>query len=347
MPTFTKRNYPLNCWWVAASAEEVTRKPLCRWLLEQRVVLYRTEEGAAVALEDRCAHRWAPLSQGKLIGDEIACPYHGFRYDTRGSCTHIPTQSQLPSRLKVRSYPVREQGSLVWIWMGDPTSADPALLPDIPWFTDPAYAQIRGYTEVNCNYMVIQENVLDLTHVAYLHADVQYEGWQGALPDVKATDRTVTFTLKVSDVSLAPVQATLMGVEEGERANRTDWGTFASPACTIIGNDIELSAPARRGPGSYNFRGLHCTTPISPHRCHYWWPAAQNYGQQLANFTEFLKPILENIIKQDTDLLEAIQTTIAQDRSGDDAPEFLVASDRAPVEARRILKSMLEAETQR
>jgi len=68
----SKRNYPSNCWWVAATSEEVSRKPISRWLLDQRIALFRTQEGAPVALEDRCAHRWAPLSQGKLIGDEIA-----------------------------------------------------------------------------------------------------------------------------------------------------------------------------------------------------------------------------------------------------------------------------------
>src|SRR5882762_4674878 len=108
MPSFKQRNYPSNCWWVAAPAEDVTRKPICLWLLEQRVVLFRTEGGAIAALEDRCAHRWAPLSEGKVIGDEIACPYHGFRYNTRGACTHIPTQSHVPQRVQVRSYPVRE-----------------------------------------------------------------------------------------------------------------------------------------------------------------------------------------------------------------------------------------------
>jgi phenylpropionate dioxygenase-like ring-hydroxylating dioxygenase large terminal subunit len=182
--TLSMRNYPLNCWWVAGAAAEVTRKPLSRWLLEQRVVLFRTEEGAPVALEDRCAHRWAPLSQGRLIGNEIACPYHGFRYDTLGKCTLVPTQSQVPAALKVRSYPVREHGSFVWIWMGDLERADPALLPDISWFTDPGYLQVRCFGEARCNYMLLQDNVMDLTHIPYIHGDVQFEGWQQGPDDV-------------------------------------------------------------------------------------------------------------------------------------------------------------------
>ena len=121
----SKRNYPLNCWWVAAAADEVTRQPISRWLLEQRVALYRAENGTVVALEDRCAHRWAPLSRGRVIGDEIACPYHGFRYNARGACTLVPTQSHVPGALKVRSYPIREYAGFVWLWMGDAETAAP------------------------------------------------------------------------------------------------------------------------------------------------------------------------------------------------------------------------------
>ena len=344
MPTFTKRNYPLNCWWVAGPAEQVSREPLCRWLLEQRVVFYRTEEGAVVALEDRCAHRWAPLSRGKLIGDEIACPYHGFRYNTRGACTLVPTQSHVPSALKVRSYPVREHGTFVWIWMGDPARADATLLPDIPWFTDPDYLQVRGYNEVSCNYMAIQENLMDLTHVAHLHADAQPEGFQEPPRDVKVTDRSVSFSLLHAGVLIEPLVAAPMGIEAGKKVNRVGWSTFASPACNVSGQDIEDPAPASGKRGRYNLRTTHYTTPISSNRCHYWWALAQDYGHQVPNVAVHLKAGVEAVFKQDIGVLEAIQMTIEQDIRGDTAPEFFVAADRAAVEARRIVKRMLEAE---
>jgi phenylpropionate dioxygenase-like ring-hydroxylating dioxygenase large terminal subunit len=340
----SKRNYPANCWWVAATAQEVTRNPLCRWLLDQRVVLFRTEEGVLAALEDRCAHRWAPLSQGKLIGDEIACPYHGFRYNTRGACTHIPTQSHISPRVQVRAYPVHEHCSFVWIWMGNPDRADPTLLPDIPWFSDRTYIQLRTYTQVRCNYMLLHENVLDLTHLAYVHADVQYKGLQTPPATVQVTDHSVTFIVRNPNVPLAPFQAIAMGTEAGKRVNRVDWGTFASPACHFSGTDTEDPAPLNGRSGRYSLRGLHCATPISPNRCHYWSAVAQDYGHEVTNLKEEFTALLESIIKQDTDVLEAIQMTIDQDMRRDNVPENLVASDRAPVEARRILKKMLEAE---
>jgi phenylpropionate dioxygenase-like ring-hydroxylating dioxygenase large terminal subunit len=340
------RNYPSNCWWVAAMAEEVTRKPLCRWLLENRVVLYRALDGAIVALEDRCAHRWAPLSQGKLIGDEIACPYHGFRYNAHGACTLVPAQAAVPAKLRVRCFPVREYGTFVWIWTGDPDKADPALLPDVPWFTNPAYLQIRRYYgEIRCNYMLIHENVLDLTHIPVLHGDtVDFDGLQQPTGDVHVTDRTVSYDLKIPDMPLDPFMATPMGVEAGTKVNFRTWGTFASPACHFSGVDItDRVAPGKRT--NYNFRGMHCMTPISPNLCHYWWAQAQDYGHQIADLAEFVNPTLEATFKQDRDVLEAIQLTIDQDIRGNTAPEYLRASDRAPVAARRILKRMLDEES--
>jgi vanillate O-demethylase monooxygenase subunit len=323
----------------------VTGTPLCRWLLEQRVVLYRTEKGAPVALEDRCAHRWAPLSQGKVSGDEIVCPYHGFRYNAQGACTLVPTQAHVPARMRVRSYPVREHGSFIWIWLGDAAKADPTLLPDIPWFMDPGYLQLRGYLDMRCNYMLIQENVLDLTHVAHLHADtIQQPAWQAPPAEIQITERSVTFVQTFSQAPLAPTEATLLGVAAGKRVNRISWGTFASPACHVSGGNVEIPEPGSNKPIHHHYRSMHCTTPISPGRCHYWWAIAQDFGHQLANLTEVLTPTLEAAFRQDQTVLEAIQTTLNADWRGDHMAEILVSADRAPVEARRILKRMLEAE---
>jgi vanillate O-demethylase monooxygenase subunit len=228
--------------------------------------------------------------------------------------------------------------------MGKPEKANPVLLPNIPWFADPTYIQLRTYTEVTCNYMLLHENVLDLTHLAYVHADVQYHGLQAPPATVQVTDHSVTFTVSNSGIPLAPFQAIAMGTEAGKIVNRVDWGTFASPACHFSGTDTEDPTPRNGRPGRYSLRGLHCATPISSNRCHYWSAVAQNYGHQVANLENDLVALLEKIVKQDTDVLEAIQLTIDQDMRHDNAPENLIVSDRAPVEARRILKKMLEEE---
>jgi len=343
-----ERNYPLLCWWVAATAREVTTKPISRWLLEQHVVLFRTEGGEIAALEDRCPHRWAPLSRGRVVGDQIVCPYHGFRYNTRGACTLVPTQSRAPKTLQVRSYPVCERGGFVWIWMGDPERADPSLLPHIPWFDDPAQCKWQRYFgEVGCNYMLIQENVLDLTHITHLHADsLRQDDAPSPIPlpeQVKVGDQTVTFYLAFSDAPLAPFEGVAMGIEAGTRGNNRLSGTFASPACHVQESVTEVPN-AQADPKSYHFYGLHCMTPITPRRSHYWQAHAQDYGHGLVNFVEYTNSWTEPVVKEDVEILEAIQESIDDGTHSDSAAEFLVASDRAVVEARRILKRMLDQE---
>ena len=98
-------NYPRNMWWVAAHRDEVTTKPLSRWLLETPVVLYRLEDGTPAALYDRCPHRWAPLSEGHVRDDKIICPYHGMEFNTGGRCTKAPTQTMMPKADRANHMP--------------------------------------------------------------------------------------------------------------------------------------------------------------------------------------------------------------------------------------------------
>lgn len=158
-------------WYVAARSAEVTRQPLGRILLNEPVVLFRKESGEPVALEDRCCHRHLPLSMGKLEGDELRCGYHGLKFDASGKCVEIPGQDSIPPQARVRAYPIVEKFKWLWIWMGDPARADPGLIPSWWWADHPQWAftqpeQIR----VKCNYQLISDNVLDVTHLAYVHA---------------------------------------------------------------------------------------------------------------------------------------------------------------------------------
>ena len=98
--------YPVNTWYVIATKDEVSRQPLARRALETPVVLYRTQDGQAVALEDRDAHRPYPLSLGRVDGDTIVSGYSGFAYAPDGACVHVPTQPHVPIGARVRAFPV-------------------------------------------------------------------------------------------------------------------------------------------------------------------------------------------------------------------------------------------------
>lgn len=164
-----------NCWYVAACATEVGEKPFTRTVLGQRVLLYRTEEGHAVALEDRCCHRNLPLSLGRREGDAIRCGYHGLKFDPSGTCIEIPGQKEIPADARVRSYPVLEKWDFVWIWTGDPAKRDDALLPRWECLDDLRLTKTMGNDgkplPMKCHWELNNDNLLDLMHVVYVHAD--------------------------------------------------------------------------------------------------------------------------------------------------------------------------------
>src|SRR5262249_13265004 len=134
-----------NCWQVIAFANEIGETPLARTVCNEPIVLFRTRSGEAVALADRCPHRLAPLSLGRVVGEQIQCGYHGLCFDRDGQCVRVPGQDQVPSRARVRKYPLVERHTFAWIWMGDAALADPAVVPDFHWMDDPAWACVPGY----------------------------------------------------------------------------------------------------------------------------------------------------------------------------------------------------------
>ena len=162
------RDYPLNQWYAAAFAGEVARQPLARTICDQQVVLFRTQAGVATALVDRCPHRKAPLSAGQLVGDNIECPFHGMQFAPDGACTRIPSQESIPPAAHIRSFPLVERHGHLWIWMGGQT-ADPALIPDMHWLTDPAVTAVKGSLALKCNYLLALDNLIDDTHLSFVH----------------------------------------------------------------------------------------------------------------------------------------------------------------------------------
>ncbi len=159
-----------NAWYVAAWDTEVGRQSMLRrTLLDTPVVLYRREDGAPVALEDRCCHRHAPLSKGKLRGDNVECPYHGLLYDPSGRCIRVPGQTAIPPGARVRAFPTVERYHWIWIWMGDPAAGDPDLIEDFHWIDDPGWRARGEKLDLEGNYVLLVENLLDLSHLSYIH----------------------------------------------------------------------------------------------------------------------------------------------------------------------------------
>jgi phenylpropionate dioxygenase-like ring-hydroxylating dioxygenase large terminal subunit len=162
-----------NYWYVGAYAAEIGEKPLARTILGEPVLLYRTTDGRAIAMEDRCCHRNLPLSMGIREGDAIRCGYHGLKFDSAGQCIEIPGQAQIPPDAKVKTYPAMERWNLIWLWMGDAAKRDESLLPQWQCIDDPALTTTMGNgcepLPMKCNWELNNDNLLDLTHVVFVH----------------------------------------------------------------------------------------------------------------------------------------------------------------------------------
>jgi len=338
----TDRNYPYNCWWVAGLSSEIEHKLLGRWLLDTPVLLYRTEDGQAVAIEDRCPHRSAPLSKGCLKGDNVQCGYHGFTFSPDGKCVSIPSKEKPPRAAKVRAFPVIEQAPFVWVYVGDPNFIDDVPKPlHLDWYSDPAFASTQGVMDVAANYMLLKENVLDLTHFGYVHAkSFKITDWIDPPTCTTEGDQT-SFLQTFKDSPLPGIFATPLGLEPGTPYDRDNYGSFVSPALQIAAVDlIEPKSKTITG----RFRVTHAATPIDNENMYYFWVVGRDFGTSEKEI-ENLKVITEVGFKEDEDIIEAVQRVKSRDPKNKKIKEVSVKTDMAGVQARRIIERWMEKET--
>ena len=336
-------NYPRNIWWVAAHRDEVTTTPLARWLLETPVVLYRLEDGTPAALYDRCPHRWAPLSEGHVTGERIVCPYHGMQFDAGGTCVKAPTQKMMPKTAKIPSYPVREAGQFLWIWMGDPDAIDRDP-PDVAYQTDASWSVIHGYYEVAANWVLIRENVLDLTHIAFLHKNTfKQDDWITA-PDTYMEGETVCYEQEFDLAPLSPLFCAGMGLPEDKPIKRTQKGRMPSLAISFSDWNVHDPAPEEGRRSDFIMRGCHIVTPAQRGRTHYFWAAAFDVPQISDDVAAKTKASVTAAFDEDKHLLEVMQAQIEADPRGLDYLEVTLGADGAGIKVRQILNKKLEAE---
>ncbi len=164
-----------EAWYVATTAAELGRRPLARTILEEDLVLWRDASGAPRCLLDRCLHRNARLSEGTVDGDVLVCPYHGWHYEAGGACVRVPSRGpegreRCPSQ-RVPSFPTREAGGLVWVWMGDPANI-PVEPFSMPFWHHDGWRSYYMVTPFSADVTDCAENFMDVPHTVYTHA-----GW--------------------------------------------------------------------------------------------------------------------------------------------------------------------------
>lgn len=299
-----------NAWYCAALSRDIERQPVARRLLGEAIVLYRTQEGAPVALEDACPHRKLPLSMGRVKGDAIECGYHGLTFDCAGKCIDAATQERIPPYAKVRSYPVRDRYGLLFVWMGDPALASDDAILQIEHHDDPGWNITRGDSmPVKCHYLWLADNLLDPSHVSWVHPS----SFGGA-----GTDRTPLKIEEIADGVICsrwmldqpppPFYAPL--VKFSGHADRLQHYEMRFPAVGInkgIYTPAGLGGPDMKdGPLTYRMASYHFLTPVDEDNTHYFWLQHRNTDIHDHELTRRIADGARAAFEEDRVILEAV-----------------------------------------
>ena len=337
--------YLTNAWYVAAWASELGAQPLARRILDTAVVLFRTADGTAAALEDSCPHRRLPLSLGCPTGQGLRCGYHGILFDTAGRCIEIPGQQVIPPTARVRAWPLVERWGLLWIWMGEPTLADPDRIIVVPHYDEAGWGLNRGPAmDIACHYQWMTDNLLDPSHVSYVHASSLGNAATVGVPvETEVGEDRVIVRRWIRDCDLAPFFA--KRVAFAGRADRLQHYEVRMPAHAVIKDVI---APAGSGapegnlhPDTFLIDSYNFVTPVDADSCRYYWFQLRNYAaedeaESAALTEDFIAAFSEDLV-----VLSAVHAGMKAQPSRLD-----LATDLGSNHARRMLARMIKAEAQ-
>ncbi|QBY01368.1 aromatic ring-hydroxylating dioxygenase subunit alpha [Rhodophyticola sp. CCM32] len=300
-----------NCWYVAAWSKDIGREMMAETFLGENIVLYRKEDGTPVALENACPHRKLPLSDGALEGDLVVCGYHGLTFDCTGICTDSPTQRGMtPRRAVVKSYPVVDRYRFLWIWIGDPALADPDQIFEIERFDDPTWGKTDGgVMDIDCHYLWVCDNLLDPSHVAWVHVSSFAGGGTDDQPlKVEKTDSGVQVTRWIMGQPPSPYYSGLVAFKGN--CDRLQHYEMVRPA---IGLNKSIYTPL--GTGGYGSEPVEKTfinisynfmTPIDEDRTRYFWFQHRNSEPENQEMSEFMNKGARMAFLEDKAVLEAV-----------------------------------------
>ena len=337
--------YLRNCWYVAGWSADYTRALKPQMILGEKIVFYRCADGSPAALEDACPHRKLPLSMGQLEGDTVVCGYHGLTFDCSGQCTEAPTQRGMtPRRAVVKSYPVVDRYRLLWIWMGDPEKANPDEIFEIENFDDPTWGYTDGGTlPIACNYLWVCDNLLDPSHVAWVHVSSFGGGGTEDQPlEMEKTDRGVIVSRWIYDQPASPYYQPLVKFEGN--CDRKQHYEMCFPAIAL---NRSVYAPAGQGgPAkpvtdqtyiniSYNFM-----TPVDANNTQYIWFQHRNTDPDDAAISRQMNDGAVMAFQEDKVILEAVQKGMDEMAT----PHIDLGLDLGAKTFRQRLQRLIEAE---
>lgn len=315
-----------NSWYPAAWSSEVQDNLLARRIIDQPILLYRQTNGAPAALIDRCPHRFAPLSKGCKVGDNVQCGYHGLTFNAAGRCVANPLgKGDIPEAAVVRALPAADRHGLLWIWPGEPKKANLAQIPDLSVVVHADLEHFyENYIHVRANYQLAIDNLMDLSHAAFLHSETVGPFTPGLLDGqlhVSRQDGRIKASIEMKNAELRD------GVRRDQWLD-TEW---SAPGVIVL--TLSQAAPGHP-PENEAVRALHIITPETERTCHYFFGSALDGRGSL---------VRDPFVDEDEPMLAA-----CQDRMGGEAfwslHPVILQNDAAAIQVRRQLEKMIRSE---
>jgi phenylpropionate dioxygenase-like ring-hydroxylating dioxygenase large terminal subunit len=335
-----------DCWYMAGWARDFSaERPAAVTLLNEPLVIYRTADGSPAALQDRCCHRFAPLSMGRIEGDNLRCMYHGLKFAPSGKCIEIPGQAKIPPQACVRAFPILDRYSGTWIWMGDPARADESLIPDFVGVDDPRWSMTPGRMDYQANYILINDNLLDLSHIPFLHN----RSLGAALTPEGISRPTVTKIprgLRIENWLIGQPSQMIPSIA-GRVTNIRQSYDFVAPGVFLLRADFHPEGTAAKFPESdpVGLEPLHrqftcqAVTPLTEDRSCYFF----GYGpwSREADLNEAFYQLGLKAFSEDRSMIEAQQRNL---KLSGDAKMLTVALDSGVSQFRRMMDDLIRAE---
>ena len=339
--------FPKDAWYVACMPDEIDAKPLGRTICGERIVFFRGPEGQVAAVEDFCPHRGVPLSLGQVIEGQLVCGYHGLHMGCDGKAVSMPGQRVrgFPAN---RTFPVVERHGFIWVWTGEPSRADPAKIHHLAWAESPDWAYGGGLYHIACDYRLMIDNLMDLTHETYVHVGSIGQKEIDETPvSTKAEGETVVTSRFMNNVTPPPFwKMALRGNHLADDGPVDRWQIcrFMPPSHVLIEVGV-----AHAGKGGCDADAQHKVssivvdflTPETETSMWYFWGMARNFNPRDKALTASIREGQGKIFGEDLAVLESQQRNLLA------SPERKLLSlniDAGGVQARRILDRIIADE---
>ncbi len=339
--------HPKNAWYVACTPNEIDDKPLGRMVCNERIVFYRGPGGQAAALEDWCPHRGAPLSLGRVVEGRLVCGYHGLEMGSDGKTIAMPGQ-RVRGFPTIRTYPAVERHGFVWVWPGDPALADPARIHLLRWAEDPEWSFGGGMFHIQCDYRLMIDNLMDLTHEKYVHStSIGQKELDEAIPTTRTEGDEVITERFMHNIMAPPFwKLALRGAHlpDDEPVDRWQICRFTPPCHVMIEVGVALA-----GKGGYHADKPHkvsaivvdSITPETDTSIWYFWGMARNFNPRDKALTANIREGQMKIFSEDLEMLERQQQNLL---TWPERELLKLNTDAGGVQARRVLDRMLAGE---